>query len=72
MTNELPKVLIKSYFVKEMNRSREFGGFDGLVLGNLAAILNFSVVVVEPKSRIDYGYGSRIDNDTFTGKYLFN
>lgn len=69
MASELPPVLMDSYFVKEMSRSREFGGFDGLVLGNLAAILNFSVVVIEPKSRKDYGYGSQISNDTFSGEY---
>lgn len=65
---ELPPVLRKSYFLKEMRRSKGFGGFDGLVLGNLAEIFNFSVVVNEANDPT-YGYGGQgATNDTFTGK----
>lgn len=60
---EFSASFLDSYFAKAINESNDFGGFDGLVLGNLARIFNFNVTQIIPK----VNYGHQLPNGTFTG-----
>lgn len=62
MANELPETFLKSYFASAIKYADGYGGFDGLVLGNLAKALNFQAYFIIAKS-----YGTRLPNFTFTG-----
>lgn len=54
---------LDSYFATAINRPNDYGGFDGVVLGNLARIFNFNVTRVVPKVH----YGQLLPNNTFNG-----
>lgn len=60
---EFSSSFLDSYFAKAINESNDFGGFDGLVLGNLARIFNFNITRVVP----NVNYGHLLPNATFTG-----
>lgn len=60
---KLPEPLLKSYFSQGIRRANGFGGFDGVVLGNMAISINFTTIIVNTKE--DYGY--RIQNGSFVG-----
>lgn len=62
LTNELPLSFRNTYFAEAIHHSSGYGGYDGLVLGNLAMLHNFSVEVVNTSS-----YGSKRGNKDFTG-----
>lgn len=59
---ELPSTFQSSYFANAADRAAGYGGFDGLVLGNLAKLHNFQVKEIKS----DF-YGVRTENNTFTG-----
>lgn len=59
---ELPSTFRSSYFANTDNYAAGYGGFDGLVLGNLAKLHNFQVKEIKS----DF-YGVLTDNNTFTG-----
>lgn len=65
--NELPEVFRRMYLMTESWRSMDFGGVDGLMVQNMAKIMNFSADVIVPVG-IDFGY--RSPNGTFFGKFL--
>lgn len=60
---ELPSTFRSSYFASAANYAAGFGGFDGLVLGNLAQLHNFKVMEI----KTDSYYGVLTENNTFTG-----
>lgn len=60
---EFSASFLDSHFATAINRPNDYGGFDGLVLGNLARIFNFNVTRVVPKLH----YGQLLPNNTFTG-----
>lgn len=62
LANDLPETFLKSYFANAIKYADGYGGFDGLVLGNIAKALNFQPYFITAKS-----YGTRLPNDTFTG-----
>lgn len=58
----LPYTFRSSYFTNAANYAAGYGGFDGLVLGNLAKLHNFQVKEIKS----DF-YGVLSENNTFTG-----
>lgn len=60
---KLPESITKSYFSNGMKYSQNFGGVDGLILGNMASILNFTVIIKDEKNH----YGGQMANGTFIG-----
>lgn len=60
---KLPKSFLKTHFMKNVISSRGYGGFDGLVWGNLAEALNFNLHLIKPNHK----YGTLLENKTFTG-----
>lgn len=62
---DLPTVFRGMYLMSESWRSNDFGGVDGLMVQNMAKIMNFSADVIVPVG-IDFGY--RASNGTFFGK----
>lgn len=60
--DELPPTYLKSYYASAMRYADGLGGFDGLVLGNMAQVFNF-----QAKSILANSYGSRLANNTYTG-----
>jgi hypothetical protein len=68
VTNDkLPPFFLKNYFNRGSEYSTGISGFDGLVLGNLANVLNFKTKVIMPLSG---SYGSRQRNNTYSGSYI--
>ena len=57
LTEYLPPIFLRSYFARALQYSDGYGGFDGLVMGNMAETLNFKI---KPKylSAVD-GYSSK-------------
>lgn len=66
VASDLPNSFLRSYFSDGMKLTNGINGFDGLILGNLAKMLNFRVDVIKPIGS-DFGY--KADNGTFIGKY---
>lgn len=62
----IPKIFLRSYFMNTVEESKGFGGLDGIVLGNMAKGLNFTVIPVFPRIH-DFGY--KLKNGTFVGEY---
>lgn len=63
----IPKIFLRSYFMNTVEESKGFGGLDGIVLGNIAKSLNFTVIPITPQVH-DFGY--KMKNGTFVGKYI--
>lgn len=64
-SEDLPKSFMSTYFMNIIEDSRNYSGLDGIVLGNMARILNFSPVITTPNGS-DFGY--RLLNGTFIGR----
>lgn len=62
LASDLPQTFRNSYFARAIKYSTGLGGYDGLILGNLAMLHNFSVQIINATS-----YGS-LKNDTFSGE----
>lgn len=60
----IPGPFLKSYYSRGMAYSNNIGGFDGLILGNMAKTLNFISDIRAPVGS-DFGY--MLDNGTFIG-----
>lgn len=60
---KLPRSFLTTHFRKNVYSSKGMGGFDGLVVGNLAEALRFNVQLV----RADVKYGRVLNNKSFTG-----
>ncbi|KAJ3647497.1 hypothetical protein Zmor_019372 [Zophobas morio] len=52
---DLPKLLRANPIYKNLSRSRDFGGLDGLMLGTLAQYLNFEVNLVGAMKELYFG-----------------
>lgn len=63
--SQLPKIHVDSYVGAVMNYTYGYGGFDGLVLGNLAKYLNFKVILLDAPDATQYGYVQ--PNGSYTG-----
>lgn len=63
--NELPQPFLRTYFMNIINESGNYSGLDGIVLGNMARILNFLPLINTPTGS-DFGY--KLSNGTFIGK----
>lgn len=61
----LPQTFLKTHYARETSYSNGFGGFDGLVMGNLAKALNFQLQIIKRSPQDTYG--SVLPNNTFTG-----
>lgn len=62
---ELPKPFLNTYFMNILKESGDYSGLDGIVLGNMARILNFIPLINTPNGS-DFGY--KLSNGTFIGK----
>lgn len=60
--DELPDTFLNSYFASAIKYADGYGGFDGLVMGNVAKALNFTACFIKADS-----YGTLLPNLTFTG-----
>lgn len=63
MVKEVPKYFESTEIAKVMKRSG-YGGYDGLILGNLARQMDFTVNAIFPSDAKTYGFK---ENGTFTG-----
>lgn len=63
MVTQVPKYFATTEMAKAIKRSG-YGGYDGLVLGNLARQMNFTVNAIRPTDNKTYGFN---ENETFTG-----
>lgn len=63
-SRQTPKIFLDSYFMNTIDDSKGFGGLDGIVLGNLARVFNFTTIIIPP-NRGDYGY--KLRNGSFVG-----
>lgn len=63
MVKQVPKYFASTEMAKAIKQSG-YGGFDGLVLGNLATEMDFTVDAVHPTDNKTYGFK---ENGTFTG-----
>lgn len=63
---KLPRSILASYFSDAFQYSHNFGGIDGLVLGNVAWILNFTIIIKDSNNH----YGDRTSNGSFVGLHL--
>lgn len=62
---DLPKNLFRTYFANELKNSNGYGGFDALVMTNMAKTLNFQInSEMQPDQ-----FGYILDNGNYTGKY---
>ena len=68
-SKELPLSFRKSILGSTLRQSHDYGGLDGLVLGNLAKALNFDSKLIVSFDGTDYGYA--LPNGTFTGLVTF-
>lgn len=64
LSDDLPAAFLNTHYARGMDYSMGFGGFDGLVLGNIAIAMNFEAVVVPPRSGT---YGSQRSNGSYSG-----
>lgn len=60
---KIPPVFLTTQYAKGINFSKSLGGFDGIVLGNLAEVLRFDLNIIMPQE----SYGRQLENKTFTG-----
>lgn len=67
--SDMSDIVQRSYFNRAMKFSGGFGGFDGMVLGNIAEKMRFRTVVVSPKLS-DFGWVDR--NGSSFGKKSIN
>lgn len=63
MFKQVPKYFAATEMAQVIKRSG-YGGYDGLVLGNLARIMDFTVNAIQPRDDKTYGFK---ENGTFTG-----
>lgn len=62
---ELPKYFMGTQFAEGIKYSG-YGGIDGVILGNLASLMNFTVKIIQPQDKRMYGY--KIDGtNNYTG-----
>lgn len=64
MISNFSSIFGDAFLTKEMNKIG-FGGMDGLVLGNLAEIIGFKAVIIQPVGSDPYGH--RTSDGTYTG-----
>ena len=57
LTESLPPIFLRSYFSRALKYSAGYGGFDGLVLGNMAQTLNFKVSPVQDSIYLNFANG---------------
>lgn len=62
---EIPELLHHSYFMKGHHKYL-YGGMNGILLTNVAAIINFTAKIITPEIS-DYGYKQR--NNTYVGEF---
>lgn len=63
-STDVPDIYRKSYMINVDNYMDDFSGFDGVVLGNMAKALNFSVRILFNVEK----YGLKVNNTSFNGK----
>lgn len=67
-STEVPPLYRESYMINVDNFMGNFTGFDAVVLGNMAKVLNFSVDLIYNTDK----YGIKINSTTFNGMQLQN
>lgn len=60
----LPPIYRKSYYASGLKYFSGYGGFDGLLLGNLAGAFNFHSKIIFTDR-----YGDKMPNNSFNGKF---
>lgn len=65
--DRMPLTFMTNYFNRNINNSRGTSGFDGLVLANMAEVLDFNAEIRTP---VAGSYGSLQKNQTYSGECL--
>lgn len=61
---DLPPIFLQSYYASGLKYSSGYGGFDGMLVGNLAGTLNFKSITIKCDR-----YGDKLANNTFSGEF---
>lgn len=66
-SDDLPEAFLSTHYARGIDYSNGFGGFDGLVLGNMAQVLHFEALVVQPLTGT---YGNRRSDGSYSGLFV--